>query len=75
MEKFAAYEQRMKKENLSQAAIDAFRANFDQLVSGATGLVSLSLSSAGSSKLQLRHLLMNMPPATAGPRERYRSCA
>lgn len=40
MEKFAAYEQRMKKENLSQAAIDAFKGNFDQLVSGVTGLVS-----------------------------------
>ncbi|KAK9865415.1 hypothetical protein WJX84_010262 [Apatococcus fuscideae] len=39
MDKFTAYEQRMKKENLSQAAIDAFKGNYEQLVSGVTGLV------------------------------------
>lgn len=51
MEKFAAYEQRMKKENLSQAAIDAFKGNYDQLVSGVTGLVSTGLVAAGSAEI------------------------
>ncbi|CAL8468524.1 g8064 [Coccomyxa elongata] len=36
MEKF---EQKMKAEGLSQAAIDAFRLNYEQLVAGVTGLV------------------------------------
>lgn len=36
MEKF---EQKMKAEGLSQAAIDAFRMNYEQLVAGVTGLV------------------------------------
>ena len=37
MEKF---EQKMQAEGLSQAAIDAFRLNYEQLVAGVTGLVS-----------------------------------
>jgi hypothetical protein len=36
MEKF---EQKMQAEGLSQAAIDAFRLNYEQLVAGVTGLV------------------------------------
>lgn len=39
MEKF---EQKMKAEGLSQAAIDAFRLNYEQLVAGVTGLVRLT---------------------------------
>ena len=34
-----AFEQKMKAEGLSQAAIDAFRLNYEQLVAGVTGLV------------------------------------
>jgi hypothetical protein len=36
MEKF---EQKMQDAGLSQAAIDAFRLNYEQLVAGVTGLV------------------------------------
>ncbi len=39
---FEAFEQKMKAEGLSQAAIDAFRLNYEQLTGGATGLVRLS---------------------------------
>lgn len=39
MEKF---EQKMKAEGLSQAAIDAFRLNYEQLVAGVTGMVRAS---------------------------------
>ncbi len=66
MEKFAAYEQRMKKENLSQAAIDAFKGNYDQLVSGVTGLVSPCVRRSGDRLRCLRHLVMNMPAVAAG---------
>lgn len=38
MEKF---EEKMKAAGLSEAAIGAFRLNYEQLVAGATGLVSL----------------------------------
>ncbi|EIE22492.1 UDP-glucose pyrophosphorylase [Coccomyxa subellipsoidea C-169] len=34
-----AFEEKMKAEGLSQAAIDAFRLNYEQLVAGVTGLV------------------------------------
>ena len=34
------FEEKMKKAGLSQAAIDAFRINYEQLVGGATGMVS-----------------------------------
>ena len=36
MDKFEA---KMKKAGLNQAAIDAFRENYNQLVGGATGMV------------------------------------
>ena len=69
MEKFAAYEQRMKKQNLSQAAIDAFKANYDQLVSGVTGLVSLEVWRVRDRLACLRHLVMNMPAVDSGARK------
>lgn len=34
-----AFDEKMKAEGLSQAAIDAFRLNYEQLVAGVTGLV------------------------------------
>ena len=37
---FAPFEEKMRAEGLSDAAIDAFRHNYEQLVAGATGLVS-----------------------------------
>ena len=37
---FAAFEEKMRAEGLSDAAIDAFRHNYEQLVAGVTGLVS-----------------------------------
>jgi hypothetical protein len=37
MDKFEA---KMKKAGLNQAAIDAFKVNYEQLVEGATGMVS-----------------------------------
>lgn len=40
MDKFEA---KMKSAGLSQAAIDAFRINYEQLVGGATGMVGLLL--------------------------------
>jgi UDP-N-acetylglucosamine pyrophosphorylase len=40
MSKFAAFESKMKSAGLSQAAIDAFRLNYQQLEEGVTGLVS-----------------------------------
>jgi hypothetical protein len=38
---FAPFEEKMRAEGLSDAAIDAFRHNYEQLVAGVTGLVSL----------------------------------
>lgn len=35
------FEQKMKAEGLSQAAIDAFRLNYEQLVAGVTGMVGV----------------------------------
>ena len=40
MDKFVA---KMEKAGLSQAAIDAFKVNYEQLVEGATGMVSLKV--------------------------------
>lgn len=37
---FAPFEEKMRAEGLSDAAIDAFRHNYEQLVAGVTGLVS-----------------------------------
>ncbi|PNW84329.1 hypothetical protein CHLRE_04g229700v5 [Chlamydomonas reinhardtii] len=37
---FAAFEAKMKAANLSQAAIAAFKKNYDQLVAGVTGMVA-----------------------------------
>jgi hypothetical protein len=37
---FAPFEQKMRAEGLSDAAVDAFRHNYEQLVAGVTGLVS-----------------------------------
>ena len=36
---FGPFEEKMKAEGLSEAAIDAFRHNYEQLVAGVTGLV------------------------------------
>lgn len=36
---FAPFEEKMRKEGLSDAAIDAFRHNYEQLIAGVTGLV------------------------------------
>lgn len=36
---FNAFEEKMRKADLSQAAVDAFRLNYEQLVAGVTGLV------------------------------------
>jgi hypothetical protein len=45
---WAMFEEKMKAEGLSQAAIGAFKHNYDQLVKGVTGLVSAaSLSKIG----------------------------
>ena len=41
MEKF---EQKMQAAGLSQAAIDAFRLNYEQLVAGVTGLVKICIA-------------------------------
>lgn len=43
---FAPFEEKMRAEGLSDAAIDAFRHNYEQLVAGVTGLVSLAAPSA-----------------------------
>jgi len=40
MDKFEA---KMKQAGLTQAAIDAFKVNYEQLVEGATGMVSCEL--------------------------------
>lgn len=37
---FEKFESKMKEAGCSQAAIDAFRVNYEQLVGGATGMVS-----------------------------------
>ena len=42
---FNAFEEKMRKADLSQAAIDAFRLNYEQLVAGVTGLVSCRIFS------------------------------
>ena len=39
---FGPFEEKMRKEGLSDAAIDAFRHNYEQLVAGVTGLVGVS---------------------------------
>ena len=49
---FGAFEEKMRKADLSQAAIDAFRLNYEQLVAGVTGLVRLNAPSASSPTLQ-----------------------
>lgn len=36
---FGPFQEKMKAEGLSEAAIDAFRHNYEQLVAGVTGLV------------------------------------
>lgn len=37
---FGPFEKKMKDEGLSDAAIDAFRHNYEQLIAGVTGLVT-----------------------------------
>ena len=37
--KFELFEKKMRAEGLSEAAIDAFRYNYQQLVQGVTGMV------------------------------------
>jgi hypothetical protein len=39
-DKWPLFQQKMEKEGDSQAAIEAFRSNYEQLVAGVTGLVS-----------------------------------
>lgn len=56
----------MQKENLSKAAIDAFRGNYEQLVSGVTGLVGPSLTFVCTA-YHPRHLVMNMPARSQVP--------
>ena len=38
-DKFELFEKKMRAEGLSEAAIDAFRYNYQQLVQGVTGMV------------------------------------
>ena len=38
-DKFELFEKKMRAEGLSEAAIDAFRYNYQQLVEGVTGMV------------------------------------
>jgi hypothetical protein len=52
MEKF---EEKMQAAGLSQAAIDAFRLNYEQLVAGVTGLV----------RIGLLHIYSHVPPASS----------
>ena len=49
---FSAFEEKMRKADLSQAAIDAFRLNYEQLVAGVTGLVRLNAPVTSLSALQ-----------------------
>lgn len=44
------FEKKMKDAGLTEAAIAAFRMNYDQLAGGATGLVSASCSSSLANK-------------------------
>ena len=53
-DKWAMFEEKMKAEGLSQAAIGAFKHNYDQLVKGVTGLVG-STDSARSALLRGTH--------------------
>jgi UTP--glucose-1-phosphate uridylyltransferase len=43
------FETKMKAAGLSNAAIDAFKYNYEQLVAGVTGLVSFALNVLGFS--------------------------
>ena len=38
-DKFELFEKKMRAEGLSEAAVDAFRYNYQQLVQGVTGMV------------------------------------
>ncbi len=40
-DQWPAYEEKMRGRGLSEAAIGAFKRNFDQLVAGVTGMVGL----------------------------------
>jgi hypothetical protein len=44
---FQAFEKKCQDAGLSQAAIDAFKHNYDQLVAGETGMVSVGVASCG----------------------------
>ncbi|GAX83425.1 hypothetical protein CEUSTIGMA_g10850.t1 [Chlamydomonas eustigma] len=56
MSKFEAFETKMKAHGLSDAAISAFKSNYDQLVAGVTGLVPESEISAASDLPYLTNL-------------------
>ena len=45
MGKFDAFQQKMQEAGLNQAAIDAFRLNYEQLEQGVTGLVRYHIAS------------------------------
>ena len=49
---FGPFEEKMKAEGLSEAAIDAFRHNYEQLVAGVTGLVRPPRLLAGTASLR-----------------------
>ena len=45
-DKFELFEKKMRAEGLSEAAVDAFRYNYQQLVEGVTGMVRALLPAA-----------------------------
>jgi hypothetical protein len=50
---FAPFEEKMRAEGLSDAAIDAFRHNYEQLVAGVTGLVSRACAACCAAQVHM----------------------
>ena len=64
-----AFEEKMRKADLSQAAIDAFRLNYEQLVAGVTGLVSCKIFFSVSGLFSAARVNVLLPVAGARGRD------
>lgn len=62
--KFELFEKKMRGEGLSEAAIDAFRHNYEQLVQGVTGMVRAPTAFKTGSFLLQTELLHGLKVAT-----------
>lgn len=72
---FSLFEEKCRKAGLSQAAIDAFKYNYDQLLAGETGLVrGCGSEVVGSTVISMYVWLICRVSGDSGAREHNRSC-